>query len=130
MTSRCQDIRAYARFIHMSMLTALTAAIASYAEGQVHGSHANNNMLNAIHWLLVIVLVGEHAGPKRCHDISHLVWFIYGILFGELDMEDAACTALIVASAASYIMHRRLIVPRQVTEATATPEADDFTAAC
>lgn len=111
------------------MLTALAAAIASYAEGQVHGSHANNNMLNAIHWLLVVVLVGEHAGPKRCKEISNFVWFIYGILFGELDLEDAACTALIVVSAASYYMHRRLI-PRQAAAATETPTDDDFPTEC
>lgn len=131
MMARLQDIRVNTRFIHLSILTALAAAIASYAKGEVHGSHANNNILNAVHWLLVLILVGSHVGPTRCRDFSELIWFIYGVLFGELDLEDAACTALVVASAATFYMHRRITVPRQAAAATSTPDADDgFTEEC
>ena len=127
----CNDIRRYTSCINIAIATAIAAAFVSFAEGQVHGSHANNNILNAVHWLLVVVLVGGCALPTKFKNTAEVVWFIYGMLFGEMEVEDAACSALIVISAATYYIHRRVTVPRAEASANTIASAagnEDFSA--
>ena len=119
------DIRRQASCINIAIATAVAAALVSYAEGQVHGSHANNNILNAVHWLLVVVLVGGRVLPNKFKNTIELVWFIYGLLFGELEVEDAACSALITISAATFFIHRRVTVPRAEASANTIASATD-----
>ena len=124
------DVRRYVSCINLAIAAAVAAALVSYAEGQVHGSHANNNLLNAMHWVLVLVLVGGRVLPEKFKNTAEIVWFIYGMLFGELDVEDAACSALVVISAATYFIHRRVTVPRAEAAANTSDATHDtdFTA--
>ena len=125
MKCNLEDIRRHISCINMAIASAVAAAFVSYAEGQVHGSHANNNILNAAHWLLVVVLVGGCVLPDKLKNIAEMVWFNYGLLFGELEVEDAACSALIAISAATYFVHRRVTVPRAEAAANTIASATD-----
>lgn len=116
------DIRAHVTYINTAIVTALLAAIASYTNLGDHGSHANGNVLNAVHWVLVILLVGAYIGPKKCirTDVE-VTWLAYGFLFGEIDMEDAMCSALVIASALTFHLHRRQALARESTDVVAAP---------
>ena len=119
------DIRKSATYMNAAIMLALMAAIASYATPGSHGSHANSNMLSAFHWLLVILLVVAYLGPAKCINADvEVIWLVYGFLFGELDLEDAACTALVVVSAVSFHVYRRMHAKERIAAATPDPDCE------
>ena len=106
MKLRCPDIRKRAPHIQASIACALIAAIVSFASGRWHGSHANSNLLNAAHWIMVILLAQSYLACGK--DLTAVTWVLYGYLFGELDYEDAACTTLVFLSAILFYTFLRM----------------------
>jgi hypothetical protein len=107
MTRQC-DIRKYATYINFAIATSLLSAIVSATGTAHHGSHANGNFLNAAHWVLVVLLVAARIQPTRCiQSYAELTWLLYGVLFGEVDMEGPLSSTLVFVSALSFHMYRR-----------------------
>lgn len=106
MKLKCPDVRKSATYIQAAIMCALIAAIVSYAGGREHGSHANNNLLNAAHWIMVILLAQSYVECGK--DLTEVTWVLYGFLFGELDYENAACTTLLFLSAMLFYTFRHM----------------------
>jgi hypothetical protein len=113
--TRLDDIRKYITFINCAISTALLAAILSITELGEHGSHANGNFLNAAHWILVVMLAAAAVGCRWTRSYAEPTWLLYGILFGEVDMEGPLSSALVFISALSFFLYRKIQHPSQAT---------------
>lgn len=111
MISRCVDILRQAKSIQISIACALVAAIVSYASSTFHGSQANNSMLAATHWLMVVLLTVTYMAPKVLQRTDvEVVWMTYGFLFGEMGMDSVASYVLVLISAVFFHLHRRTVL--------------------
>ena len=121
------DIRAYLTFVNCAISTAFLAAILSITELGEHGSHANGNFLNAAHWILVVMLAAAAVGCRWTRSYAEPTWLLYGILFGEMDMEGPLSSTLVFISALSFFLYRKKVDTRDVTQGArcATPTVDE-----
>lgn len=127
MTVPCQDVLRRVKYIHASIAAAFAAAVVSYATS-MHGSNANNSILAAVHWMLVVMLCITYVAPHVLQrtDIE-LVWLTFGFLFGELDADSVASCVLVMASAVLFHLHRRTELLKQASgfdDGSGVPEPD------
>ena len=106
-TAQCiRDIR----FKHLvaAFAAAFTAACISLANYHHNGSVANAAFLNAAHWVLVFLLFAVYfeADLYFKTDIE-LIYFVYGVLVGEVDSDSTLTLGLAALSMINYWMHVR-----------------------
>ena len=92
----------------LASVLAIVAALTSWLDPHDHGSLANSSIVNAVHWVLVFVLVGARTavGDHIKTDVE-VTWLLYGFLLGEVDLDSAAAVTLMALSAFAYQRHRR-----------------------
>lgn len=120
----CTDIRLFR--IEGAILLAIVAAIISLAHYDDNGSPANASFLNAAHWALVFMLLGVRFDfDKYVSTDIELVYFVYGVLVGEVELDSVLVLALVVISMMCYRMHRVAQLAASATAATPTAVPHD-----
>lgn len=137
-TRSCHDIRAQAQpfctAINGSIACALVSALVSSVDSYTGDASAfNGPMLQAAHWLLVVLLAVFYVQPKKCVNPNvELLWLAYGFLLGEIDSDSIVAWVFIVASAILYFVYQRqgrLEASANVMPAAESHSDDDETAA-
>ncbi len=93
--------------IDLSILLAVFAAIYSAATRK-KGSLANDIALAGVHWLVALLLATSKWKPTYvvlC-DVE-LTWLLYGVLFGEMELDATPAFITTMLSAYLYKIHMR-----------------------
>jgi hypothetical protein len=106
---RCfHDIRKWAVPIDVAIALAVFAALYSSATYSQHGSLANDAALSAVHWLVVLLLGTAKFKPDYVLPCDvEVTWLLYGVLFGQMELDAAPAFAAIVLSAYTFQIHKR-----------------------
>jgi len=131
MMKSCHDIRDRMSMIDIAVGLATFAALFSMFDPREHGSMANSSVLNALHWLLLFILVVARCKPTHVLQTDvEVTWLLYGLLLGEVEMDCAPALASILMSAFAYQRHRRnaRVAAEKVPDVTDPNAADDIAA--
>jgi hypothetical protein len=105
---RFHDIRKCAVPIDVAIALAAFAALYSSATYSQHGSLANDAALSAVHWLVVLLLGTAKFKPEYVLPCDvEVTWLLYGVLFGQMELDAAPAFAAIVLSAYAFQLHKR-----------------------
>ncbi len=105
--SRLSDIRARTSAIDLSLLLAVFAALYSSTVSS-KGSLANDIALAGVHWMVVLLLGTAKLKPSYVLPCDvEVTWMLYGVLFGEMELDAVPASVAIMMSAYAYTMHRR-----------------------
>jgi len=119
------DIRARTSAIDLSLLLAVFAALYS-STISTKGSLANDIALDGVHWLVVLLLATCKYNPSYVLPCDvEVTWLLYGVLFGEMELDAAPASVAIVMSAYAYTMHTRKQRQEQQAIASAALRDDD-----
>jgi len=103
----CADIRERTAPIDLSLALSLFAALYS-STLSTKGSLANDIALDGIHWLVVLLLATCKFKPSYVLPCDvEVTWLLYGVLFGEIELDAAPASLAILMSAYAYKMHKR-----------------------
>lgn len=106
--SRYHDIRKHTASIDVAIALAVFAALYSSATYSQHGSLANDAVLSAVHWLIVLLLVTAKIKPDYVLPCDvEVTWLLYGVLLGQVELDAAPAFAAVVLSAYAFRMHKR-----------------------
>jgi len=114
------DVRLFR--IEGAIILSFIAAVISLIYYDDNGSPANASFLNAAHWVLVFLLLGVHFDFDRyvTTDVE-VVYFVYGVLVGEVELDSVPVLALVLTCLACYRMHR--VAQRHTAAAVTVPGA-------
>ena len=102
------DIRNRISPINVAIALAVFAALYSSATYSNHGSLANDAVLSAVHWLVVLLLGTAKLKPTYMLPCDvDVTWLLYGVLLGQLELDAAPAFAAIVLSAYAFQLHKR-----------------------
>jgi hypothetical protein len=122
--SRLSDIRARTSAIDLALLLAVFAALYSSAIS-TKGSLANDIAVDGVHWLVVLLLATCKLKPSYVLPCDvEVTWLLYGVLFGEMELDAAPASLATLMSAYAYTMHKRKQRITQESIASAGPETD------
>lgn len=121
----CDDIRTRTASIDAAIALAVCAALYSSVTYSEHGSVANNAFLSAVHWLVVLLLGAAKFKPAHLPPCDvEVTWLLYGVLFGQMELDAAPAFVLIVLSAYAFQMHKRKQRLDQMANDTAALASD------
>lgn len=106
---RFSDIRIHSiESIDAAIALAVFAALYSSATYSQHGSLANNAFVSAVHWTIVLLLATAKFKPTAVLQCDvEVTWLMYGVLFGQVELDAAPAFLAIVLSAYGFQMHKR-----------------------
>lgn len=105
---RFHDIRKRTTSIDVAIALVVFAALYSSATYSQHGSLANDAVLSAVHWLIVLLLVTAKIKPDYVLPCDvEVTWLLYGVLLGQVELDAAPAFAAVVMSAYAFRMHKR-----------------------
>ena len=94
--------------IDAAIVLAVFAALYSSATYSQHGSLANRAFVSAVHWLIVLLLAAAKFEPTAVLQCDvEVTWLMYGMLFGQAELDAAPAFLTIVLSAFGFLMHKR-----------------------
>lgn len=107
----CPDVLrtvASAGVLDFAIIAAVASAAVSWLDPSMHGSVANNSLLNAAHWLILFMLAAVRVSADGYIKTDvEITWMLFGFILGEVDADNAASIAFMVLSAACFQRHRR-----------------------
>ena len=125
----CPDVlRAFgsASMLDLALVLAVTSAAVSWLDPSMHGSLANNSLLNAGHWLILFMLAAARVNADGYIKTDvEITWMLYGFMLGEVDADNAAAVSLMVLSAVAFQRHRRQQRINEQVGSLADSTADD-----
>lgn len=125
---RFHDIRKRTTSIDVAIALAAFAALYSSATYSQHGSLANDAVLSAVHWLVVLLLVTSKIKPDYVLPCDvEVTWLLYGVLLGQVELDAAPAFLSIVLSAYAFRMHKRKLRRDQTERETAALAAATVT---
>jgi hypothetical protein len=118
------DIRARTSAIDLALLLAVFAALYSSAT-RAKGSLANDVALAGVHWMVVLLLGTAKLKPSyvRPCDVE-VTWLLYGVLFGEMELDAVPAFVAMLMSAYAFKLHKRQQRITQESIASAAPDGD------
>ena len=118
------DIRARIAPIDLSLALAVFAALYSSAT-RAKGSLANDVALAGVHWMVVLLLGTAKLKPSyvRPCDVE-VTWLLYGVLFGEMELDAVPAFVAILMSAYAFKLHKRQQRQAEQSIASAAPLDD------
>lgn len=109
----CQDVRAqvqpFCTTINGCIFFALISAVVSSIDHYTgHASAINGALLQAMHWIIVVLLAVFYVQPAKCLNPNvEMLWMAYGFLLGEMDSDSIVSWCLIAISATLYFCYQR-----------------------
>ena len=102
------DIHKRIASIDAAIALAVFASLYSSVTYSQHGSLANNAFLSAVHWLVVLLLGTAKFRPAHVPPCDvEVTWLMYGVLFGQMELDAAPAFLSSTLSAYAFQMHKR-----------------------
>lgn len=121
----CPDVLrncAKVTMIDVAIGFACAAALVSWVDPHMHGSVANNSMVNAGHWIIIFLLAAARVKAETYIKTDmEVTWLLYGFMLGEVDADAAGAVTLMLLSALAFQRHRRALRLHECAVTTPAP---------